>query len=72
MTDGLYYVMLSRAESKDNVFLKNFLPNKLKPNKEALEEDKRLQERFVASSFEKMEFNSFLSISGHYQSIWMV
>ena len=61
--------MLSRSESKENVFLRNFRPNKLKPNKDALEEDKRLQDQCVASSFERVEFKFFVvnirSLSKH-------
>ena len=73
MPEGLYYVMLSRAESIENVYLENFLPSKLKPNKEALEEDQRLQERSIVSSFENLEFNFFVvnirSLSKHLEDL---
>ena len=50
-------------------FLKDFLPEKLKPNKEALAEDQKLQKRCITSSFEKMQFNFFVinirSLSKH-------
>ena len=60
MPDGLYYVMLSRTQAMENLFLENFLPDKLKANAEALEEDHNLRERSIVPSFEGLHFNFFV------------
>lgn len=60
MPDGLYYVMLSRTQAMENLFLENFLPNKLKANAEALEEDNKLKNRCILPSFEGIHFNFFV------------
>ena len=52
MPEGMYYVMLSRAASLDNVFNENFLPNKLKANAEALNANADLEERDIVSTYE--------------------
>ena len=51
MPDGLYYMMLSRAEAEENVFLEDFYPEKLKANPRAVEEDSKLKERSIAPLF---------------------
>ena len=42
------------------MFLKDFLPDKLKANAAAIEEDQNLQERCIISSFVEMQFSIFL------------
>ena len=67
---GLGYTMMSRAEAKDNLFLENFDPKKLRPNPEALLEDEKLQERSIVPSYENMSFSFFIlnirSLSKHF------
>ena len=69
MPDGMYYVMLSRAQSLENVYNDNFFPEKLKANADALEEDGKLQERCVVSSYKNMHSSFFVlnirSLSKH-------
>ena len=69
MPDGMYYVMLSRAQSLENVYNDNFLPEKLRANADALEEDGKLQERCVVSSYKNMHSSFFVlnirSLSKH-------
>ena len=60
MPDGTYHVMLSRAVAFENVFNDNFLPNKLKPNAEALAEDRRLKARSIVPSYQNMEYSFFV------------
>ena len=60
MPDGLYYVMLSRAAAKENVFLENFYPEKLKANARSLEEDFKLKERSIVPSYEDLHFSFFV------------
>ena len=74
MPNALYYVMLSRAQAKENVYLENFLPDKLKANQEAVEEDQRLQERCIIQSYETMQFCFFIlnirSLSKHFDDLF--
>ena len=69
MPNALYYVILSRAQAMENVFLKNFLPEKLKADPSALEEDCKLQERCIIPSYKDMHFQFFVvnvrSLSKH-------
>ena len=43
----LMYVMLSRADEKENVYLENFDPKQIKADPQALEEDAKLDARSV-------------------------
>ena len=69
MPNGMYYVMLSRAQALENVYNENFLPDKLKANADALEEDGKLKERCIVSSYHKMQYSFFVlnirSLSKH-------
>ena len=69
MPNSLLYVMLSRPESVENVFMKGFDPKYLKPNALALEEDKKLDDRSINHHYEKMHFDFFIlnirSLSKH-------
>ena len=73
MPDGMYYVMLSRAQDMENVYNENFLPSKLKANADALKEDHSLEQRCVSSSLKEMKFNFFVlnirSFSKHAKDI---
>ena len=73
MPDGLYYVMLSRSESMENMFLENFLPNKLKANKRALLENEKLLARCISPKFENLHFSYFVlnvrSLSKHFDDL---
>ena len=60
MPDAMYYVMLSRVSALGNVFNENFLPEKLTPNKDALEENAELEKRDITPSFKKMHFDFFV------------
>ena len=60
MPNALYYAMLSIAQSKENVFLENFLPDKLKANPGSVEVDQRLHERCLIESYKQMQFNFFI------------
>ena len=62
MPECLYYMMLSRAQAMENMFVENFYPEKLKPNKEALEENERLNKRSIVPQFEEMKFCFFSMI----------
>ena len=73
MPNCMYYVMLSRAQALENVYNKNFLPDKLEANPDALEEDGKLMERSIVPFYEKIHF-SFLvlnirSLSKHFIDI---
>ena len=67
-------VTLSRAQAKENVFLENFLPEKLKANEEAVLEDQRLQGRCIIPSYEAMHFRFFVlnvrSLSKHFDDLF--
>ena len=69
MPNSLLYVMLSRPESMENVFLKDFDPKYLEPNELALEEDKKLDDRSINHHYEEMHFDFFIlnirSLSKH-------
>ena len=60
MPNGMYYVMLSRAQALENVYNENFLPDRLKANADALEEDGKLKERCIVSSYHKMQYSFFV------------
>ena len=69
----LMYMMLSRAESKDNVFLENFDPKQIRADPKALEEEARLDTRSIVPLYENMHFKFFVlnvqSLSKHFQDI---
>ena len=69
MPNGMYYVMLSRAQALENVFNENFLPDKVKANVDALEEDRKIKGRCIALSYQKMQYSFFVlnirSLSKH-------
>ena len=61
MPPGLYYVMLSRAERRENVYTENFLPQKCKPNALALAENQMLEDRDIAPSYDSMHFTFYVA-----------
>ena len=48
----LMYMMLSRSESKDIVFLENFDPKEIQADPKALEEEANLDARSIVPSYE--------------------
>jgi hypothetical protein len=73
MPPGMYYVMFSRAQDLENVYNDNFLPDKIKANADALEEDGKLHERCIATSYHEMHYSFFVlnirSLSKHFNDI---
>jgi hypothetical protein len=73
MPNSMYYVMLSRAQVLENVYNDNFLPNKLIANPDALEQDTKLRERCIATSYHEMHYSFFIlnirSLSKHFLDI---
>ena len=69
MPNGMYYVMLSRAQALQNVYNENFLPDKVKANVDALKEDNKFKEKCIAMSYQKMQYSFFVlnirSLSKH-------
>ena len=60
MPYALMYMMLSRAEKKENVFLENFDPEQIRTDPNALEEDAKLDDRSIVPNYEKMHFDFFV------------
>ena len=61
MPSGLAYVMLSRCANLESIYLdKAFDLNKIKCNKEALEENARLLQNDIVPSYKAMEFDIFM------------
>ena len=60
MPYSLMYVMLSRAEKQENVFLEKFDPSQIRVDPMALEEDSKLDARSIVPSYHKMHFNFFV------------
>ena len=56
MPEALYYMMLSRSQTMENLFLQDFYPEKIRPNPKALDEDAKLHERSIVQSYEDMHF----------------
>ena len=67
--NNLMYVMLSRAQALENVFLEDFDPNHIKVDKNALEQDGELDGRSINHFYENMQFRFFVmnirSLSKH-------
>ena len=59
MPYALMYMMLSRAEKKENVFLENFDPEQIRTDPNALKEDAKLNDRSIVPNYEEIHFDFF-------------
>ena len=59
MPYALMYMMLSRAEKKENVFLENFDPEQFRTDPNALKEDAKLNDRSIVPNYEEIHFDFF-------------
>ena len=73
MPYALMYMMLSRAEKKENVFLEDFVPEQIKADPNSLKEDAELDERSIVPKYEEMSFDFFVlnirSLSKHFADV---
>ena len=73
MPYALMYMMLSRAEKKENVFLEDFEPKYIKADPNSLKEDAKLDARSIVPKYEEMSFDFFVlnirSLSKHFADV---
>jgi hypothetical protein len=73
MPYALMYMMLSRAEKKENVFLEDFVPEQIKADPNSLKEDASLDARSIVPKYEEMSFDFFVlnvrSLSKHFADV---
>ena len=73
MPYALMYMMLSRAEKKENVFLEDFEPKHIKADPNSLKEDAKLDARSIVPKYEEMSFDFFVlnvrSLSKHFADV---